>query len=405
MKTASDELYEEILRERTAWKQAKHQEIEAVLRLAGDAVVGGCSGGCGCHGCSEDPTVRNLSVKKPSAHRTRREARNEDPRQNLIAVPGAAQVGLGRFQLPSFTSVTSLTRTCFEEEGFTDWPSTRCIPPLVHAKDECEPPNLLEYSLMSLAVPYHEFLYQERLDMMQTSVRAPDAYDRQLFGAAMSVLMKNIDIVRWVTCLAASWSPEMRGLNLVQELNNLLTIQNGQFPFSITYIGFAQNGATMAAITLLDLDEDPGVNEDMPGLIIMIDEQNPQGNDTIHAIRKENWKKGGAEAFCASVAFASEILHEMIHILADGYTGGDRDHHMNFLGEHDLFGALHDDVNLGNHHCWDEARMIGTMFVWAMAQRYSCLGDISNPCCVNMSNDYYFAFSDPTQSQIMGNCR
>ena len=111
-----------------------------------------------------------------------------------------------------------------------------------------------------------------------------------------------------------------------------------------------------------------------------------------------------------AVQNASNILHEMIHICGDGYKGGRKDHHPDIQYVEDELGALHDsyepplsDSENYKYTCWDEARMIATIFVWGMSQRYPCLGNnvaAPNSCCQNMSDPRYVAYSAPTMDQI-----
>jgi hypothetical protein len=127
-----------------------------------------------------------------------------------------------------------------------------------------------------------------------------------------------------------------------------------------------------------------------------------------HQIRKEKWMNGGVDARCAATALSSEILHEFVHIFGDNYVSGITDKHpelSNSEGEEDFdySGAKHDDIVSNNGFtCWDEARMIGTMYIWAMSQRYPCI-TIAD-CCDQMQDNLHFAYSQPTQKQIMSDC-
>jgi hypothetical protein len=104
---------------------------------------------------------------------------------------------------------------------------------------------------------------------------------------------------------------------------------------------------------------------------------------------------------CALVQVASTILHEIIHILGDGFKNSVIPN-ASKSDPDNVPGALHecDDEDLGctNYHCWDEARMVATIFVWGMSQRHECLKDAR--ICGNMNKDLYFAFSSGTEAQI-----
>lgn len=64
-------------------------------------------------------------------------------------------------------------------------------------------------------------------------------------------------------------------------------------------------------------------------------------------------------------------------------------------------GTLHDQDAAGNrvdYPCWDECRMVETMFIWAVSQRFSCL--TSSATCANMADPLYFGYSSSTEAQI-----
>jgi hypothetical protein len=62
---------------------------------------------------------------------------------------------------------------------------------------------------------------------------------------------------------------------------------------------------------------------------------------------------GGANGLCAALALAATILHETLH-LCETDTNPDCDPAVKLC-------------------CWQEQRMITSVFAWAMAQRYDCL--------------------------------
>jgi hypothetical protein len=287
----------------------------------------------------------------------------------------------------------------------------------------------------------------------------PDAYDQQLFGAALAILEKNLDLALWAACLVQNWSPELQGLNLASQIRSMMTPrEDGRFPFSITYVERATNGATMTAIepylksstdseiarfgivlmigkynywqsTIIDPDNENAsikisdMNENSHPHLRTQDlglKRADLGNDDAfetytnidikkspHQIRKENWMKGGVDALCAATALSSEILHEFVHIFGDHYDSGIKDMHPESYNDNneldkDYSGALHDNVTSEAFTCWDEARMIGTMYIWAVNQRYPCITNAN--CCDQMQENTYFAYSEPTQKQIMSDC-
>lgn len=327
-------------------------------------------------------------------------------------------------ELPPFYQLDIATQACFFTEFWVlDWPETDCCPPLLNRSSRCDPPDSHEWFPTLAKVPVHPYSEEAGANNPATTgggngpgaftfyddgepilAAIPSWYDHQLFGASLHVLMENMDIALWATCLVQAWSPEMVGLDLEDCLRKLLTTdQTGSLPFSVTYVTQRGNGATMWAYTERDIKRDPTVNGGGVGLIIHIASHTPWPSQV------EEWRGGGPEAFCVAVQNASNILHEMIHICGDGYTKGNRDHHPPD-DKTDVPGTLHDyyvdpqgDAHNYRYTCWDEARMIATIFVWGMSQRYPCLGNnvaAPNSCCQNMSDPRYVAYSAPTMDQI-----
>lgn len=111
--------------------------------------------------------------------------------------------------------------------------------------------------------------------------------------------------------------------------------------------------------------------------------------------RIQQWSRGGTEAFCAAVHVASEMLHEMIHIVGDGFNSevvGADDSSYPTDGVHgseptdniNEIGAYHEtyfDSNTNTNSsydfpCWDEARMAGTMFLMGHEQAIHLFGNL-----------------------------
>ena len=244
MKTASDELYEEILRERAAWKLAKQQDIAALLRLAGDAVVGGC----GCEEGSSAVASARAGCGCSEAHPAKRRTSRASRQRQAAIQPGAERLPTEKpcfrtpfhFQLPDFNSIDLATQLCFALEfGIWDWPAEDCCPPLIRATDNCNPPTVWESALWSYV---DEHVLDKERDHIYDSDITPavgiSLYDRQLSGAAISLLLDNIDIVLWATCLIQSWSSDLSGYKISDALSHLLTRSNttNKLQFSITYI-------------------------------------------------------------------------------------------------------------------------------------------------------------------------
>lgn len=293
--------------------------------------------------------------------------------------------------LPSFQDVDIVTQICFAlEYGDTGWPDTDCCPPALNLTVTCDPPTLAECLTMSLRVPEHDF--DSTVDVTATS---PAQYDRQIFGAGMAVLIENIDIARWAICLAQSWSSEVpavalpSGLSLLDRINEILTVgSDGSFPMNVTYVTDSADGANMWAYC------DWQVPSDGVGVIISI-------SDQWWIDRVVRWRHGGDSAFCAATQIAATILHELVHIAGDvAYDKCQLEQPTTLHEPTPSPRQTCPDTVL--YPCWDEARMVETIFIWAMAKRFPCLGATPEGTC--MPEDRFFAYSAPTQDQLLGTC-
>lgn len=223
----------------------------------------------------------------------------------------------------------------------------------------------------------------------------PTSADLALLGAALSILLDNRDIVRWATCLVESWSPEMAGLDLVEGVLALLTRDsNGILPMSVTFIDRPPTGntsATMYAFT----NQSPN-SDGLFGLIIPLE-------SNIWGHQSSEYEAGQNTAFCAAVQVAATLLHELIHIVGDGFRTSNYTSPFswtNFEGaNHEVEQADSTSTVTGTDFpCWDEPRMTSTMFLWALSQRFPCLTDSS--VCQNMSDNRYLAYSTSTGRQL-----
>ena len=137
------------------------------------------------------------------------------------------------------------------------------------------------------------------------------------------------------------------------------------------------------------------------GIIVTID--NIGWRAMIH-----NWKIGGTSALCAAIKTASLFLHELIHALGDFYknnTTSNYDRLLTSMGFEESTGTVHEDNQDPSPSvaCWDEARMIASIFRWAMAKRYPCLDTVH--CCDSFENDRFFAYSKNDQFQANTSCQ
>ncbi|HND31326.1 MAG TPA: hypothetical protein PLA94_15095 [Myxococcota bacterium] len=246
----------------------------------------------------------------------------------------------------------------------------------------------------------------------------PSAEDEQMFREAVALLWRNRDIALWATCLVQGWSPELRGYDLLPCLSTLLSTIDGRVPWTVTYANVALPDATMWAFTYSDIRNNPAIGS--VGVIIPINHSN--WNE-----QKIAWRRGGTGAFCVLVNIASNILHELIHI-CDGTFPEDlaqapRDNHFDgpstdssAVWDHPF--TTHDSIwsdtnNDGEAQpeefenytlsCWDEPRMIASIFLWSMSTRYTCIreagdgsvldGSDTNTRCQHVSDATDFATS------------
>jgi len=314
-------------------------------------------------------------------------------------------VNFGPFmETPAFTDVAPATQACFTVHyGHEDWPSAPCCPPALKEATECSIPTLWDVLDVLFHLPTREY---EPIDDSDKTVSATATLDDEaLLAAGIQVLMDNLDIVTWAACLVQSWSPEIWGLDLVGGLTDLLTRKDdGGFKFSKSWVESADNGAGMWAKTYDIPFSDGGV-----GLNI------PIAAGTIWSGIRLGWDAGGEDAFCATFQVAAEVLHEMVHIVGDGHDSGVESaavifYELDLKGPPDLPGVSH-EVG-AKAPCWDECRMVATMFLWAMSQRFPCLVpsvlNLHDPeaeslsKCSGMSNAKYFAYSQSTLAQLCG---
>lgn len=191
----------------------------------------------------------------------------------------------------------------------------------------------------------------------------------QFVLSAVAVLLDNADLALWAACRAVAWAPEGEdsgpyqsrfpsvdlGGSLLECLERFLT---GINPWSVYLIsGFGPyddpscdvTGATGMATEAFRATGGLGP-DGRPGVVLPLDQQ--------HLIKLLDTYVHGRceEALCALVDLAGNILHELVH-------NCERDTNPDCTPE---------DV-APEFCCWQEQRMIGSMWEWAMAQRYPSL--------------------------------
>jgi hypothetical protein len=279
-----------------------------------------------------------------------------------------------------------------------EWPATDCAPRPCIERDSCELPSQSDIARMSILVPHLWNRYEAELELSGRALPfdagdGPSREDRELFYASMALLIENWDLARWAVCHVNAWSPEMRGLKMVDELEALLQRDAvGISSLSVTFVsasGGQNEGATMWAFT-----KDIRTAEMTLGFIVAV---NDPGKSWAGHLNRYQSDKPENVRLCTLVEVAHNILHEMIHIIGDEYSGGDLPRRPEVGYPDTSRGAIHIDITEDVSSCWDECRMIATMFAWAMGERYPCLSDSTavqlDSRCVNTSNPMAFAYS------------
>ena len=275
--------------------------------------------------------------------------------------------------------VDSATRRCFAwEYGKADWPVTDCCPPDNMRTRPCTPPSKTEAEAM-----FARLIDGSGWNPALADHATPSRADEQLLGAALVILFANFDLAVWAACLVKAWSPEMFGVNLVPSLERLMTLDgSGLLPFGVTWVT-SLGLASMAAFTRSIPEEE----RERLGLVVPIE--------------PDWWTEKSArfagtdseDAFCAALQVAGTVLHELIHIIGDdrgAVSAGPPVIGILFGTVTNERGANHEDKSLANP-CWDEPRMVATIFRWAVSQRYPCLASSAN--CSEYGEDWLFAHS------------
>lgn len=330
-----------------------------------DGLAGGGGRDCGCGSvCGSCSANFGLGLLQPLADR--QPILGEGP--NFGAVRDDCPEALLPLELPDFMSVDVATMICFFGEGYgLQWPQTDCCPPDMAKRPDCVAPTYQEAWDAHWLIPNMQNRYA---DEIPDAAQEPTPLDQLLFGAALRMLLDNLDIARWATCLVQSWSPELGRFALLDCVTGLLTADStGIFPLTVTYVDVPVTGntsATMWAFTRLEPASDGSV-----GLIIPI-------GSTTWTDQVAAYVGGGDDGTCAAIQVAGTILHELIHVCADGVVNP---HYVNPFPWTGEAGALHEDRTVKSP-CWDESRMVATIFFWAMARRYGCVravGTIGSP--------------------------
>lgn len=297
---------------------------------------------------------------------------------------------VARIQLPDFDQVSLATQMCFAEKyRETGWPETGILAPAVKERTDCEPPSdsQIAAAIGAVGPKGYDWDLSVRIGSTDTVSRTgghnviPTFGDVRLFGSIIALLQENLDLALWAVGLVQNWSPEMEGLDLVRLLRWMLTPDYaGDLPFGVTYVdsaytdGLPTANATGWAFTCAR----PTVDGDV-GVILPVRREDQDW--------MEHWlpmmEEGGGKALCATAAASSVVLHEFIHILGDHWNHLEGKYTTNPSsweeGGADLLGSDHEedddpsDPKYIRYPCWDECRMVASLWTWALSQRYPYL--------------------------------
>ena len=307
---------------------------------------------------------------------------------------------------PSFRDVHPATQSCFEAEfNLKDWPESDCccLPALVQ-DDGCELPSLDSWIevLVETQVLNADGTYRSRPadDLGADEWVNPSSADLEFFFSAMVLLRENIDTVSWAACQVEQWSMEIAGLGLPSRIESLIGWRGGS-KLAVAFVGLSKShkGATGWAKV-----DGQAQSQGFPLTMIV-----PTNNSTLIGMR-DRFRAGGPEGLCALVQMAQIILHEIVHVVGDRYDVGkwkgygpvwadyldyDNDGY-GFAGtRHDdnaeLDGVSAEEAGFGKYTCFDECRMVASMFVWGVHQRRTCLSSARD--CDFMKDPNIFANS------------
>jgi len=292
---------------------------------------------------------------------------------------------IGVVKLPPFREIDPPTALCFYIEfGVWGWPKTPCSPPAVRRDPSCPLPTERAITAALHRFPNHGNKYARDKSKffdsdgkIVTRAQAPTWQDLRLFGSAAAFLLDNADLALWATCLVGNWSSEMRNLSLKEDVRDAL---NGTFPIHVTFVDKPKGNPNATAWAFTKREDEDTSSDSTQGWIIPIgvqswlDRLEPFLAGTEASGVMAEYSRVRDIAFCEVAQFAGVLLHELIHIMADHWTHEDANYtsaYPSIYAGLDEVGARHEDAI--PEPCWDEARMVVTIWQYALSQRYPCI--------------------------------
>ncbi len=278
-------------------------------------------------------------------------------------------------QPPPFSDVSSVTRGCFASTygPLDDWPHRTpggqwlaCPATCVNQDDTCPLPTDADRDAVWSTV-WVIPLGEAQLAAMGVShldgIDVIGADELAYTLSAISLLLNNQDLIEWACCMVQGWSPEPENPLFGTSLCDCLDRALNQDRMSVYLIADFQDASVTATGFATNL---------FPGGVGPDGRRGPVVNirDAFWQQRIDAWLTADdGEALFELLNLATVLLHEMVHMCAIDSNPD----------------CTPRELPAGEQCCWEEQRMIGSLFDWAMAQRYPCLQTAlnchaANPC-------------------------
>jgi hypothetical protein len=189
-----------------------------------------------------------------------------------------------------------------------------------------------------------------------------------LVRSAWLLLQSNLDLIEWVVCLIASWSPDEIDPDAVMACVEPTLTE-------------ASDVSGMSIYLVCQFLDRFGEISDKTGGAYSFDTPAPDGNfGPVLAAGRPAWidfvddfvNGTDAERLCAVIQAASIILHELLHVCVGSEEGEPGFH-----------------LHAREAPCeWDDVRLMKDAFEWAITQRYTCVADVDG--CRRASLDSSF---------------
>ena len=205
--------------------------------------------------------------------------------------------------------------------------------------------------------------------------RSVSADELTLIELAKWILVTNDDIIEWALCLVNAWCDDLVDTDWDDCVMDL--VRGNDTLFAVVE---DMDGDGAGAYTVVEPAPDGSL-----GVLV------PIGDPIFTSLVSTISNGSPQEVFCAAVAAATYFLHEMVHSCGDV--------NRNYLANPDAHHADWPPRGIPEEEwppppCCDEARMVDSIFQWAMGQRFPCLD--AQPCCEELATSSEFGYSGIT---------